>query len=46
MKTASLVLLALAGVITLLYSLLSVERAYGTFKDQLGGVSLSKLSEG
>lgn len=44
MKTASWVLLALGGVVTLAYSLLSVERAYGTYKDQLGGVSVSKLS--
>jgi|SRR5581483_8763317 len=44
MKTASWSLLAFAAVVTLLYSLLSVERAYGTFKDQLGGVSLQKLA--
>ncbi len=44
MKTASWVLLALAGVLTLLYSLLSVERAYGTYNDQLGGVSVRKLA--
>ena len=46
MKTASWVLLALAGVVTLGYSLLSVERAYGTYNDQIGGVSVQKLSEG
>src|SRR5437763_10667262 len=44
MKTASWVLLTLAGVLTLLYSLLSVERAYGTYNDQIGGVSVSKLA--
>ena len=46
MKTASWVLIALAGVVTLLYSLLSVERAYGTYHDQLGGVKVSELSAG
>ncbi len=46
MKTASWVLLALAGVLTLGYSLLSVERAYGAYNDQLGGVSVRKLAEG
>ena len=44
MKTASWVLLALAGVLTLLFSLLSAERAYGTYNDHIGGVSVSKLS--
>ncbi len=44
MKTASLVFLVLAAVVTLLYSFLQVQRAYGTYRDQLGGVSLSKLS--
>src|SRR5437588_6919248 len=44
MKTASWVLIALVGVVTLLYSLLSVERAYGTYNDRLGGVSVSKLA--
>src|SRR2546421_576331 len=40
MKTASWVLLALAGVLTLLFSLLSAERAYGTYNDHIGdGVS-------
>ena len=44
MKTASWVLLALAGALTLLFSLLSAERAYGTYNDHIGGVSVSKLS--
>ena len=46
MKTASWVLIALAGFITLAYSGLQVERAYGTYNDQLGGVSLRKLAAG
>lgn len=46
MKTASWVLLALVGVATLLLSLVSVARAYGTYNDSIGGVSLSKLSAG
>jgi hypothetical protein len=46
MKTASWVLLALAGVATLLLSLVSAARAYGTYNDSIGGVSASKLSAG
>ncbi|HMZ79556.1 MAG TPA: hypothetical protein PLL06_07640 [Acidobacteriota bacterium] len=46
MKTASWVVLALAGVLTLVFSLISVARAYGTYNDHIGGVSVSKLSEG
>jgi len=46
MKTASWVLLTLAGVAILLLSLVSVARAYGTYNDNIGGVSLSKLSAG
>ncbi|MBI4747451.1 MAG: hypothetical protein HY774_03140 [Acidobacteria bacterium] len=46
MKTASWVLLTLASVLTLVFSLVSVARAYGTSTDSLGGVSVSKLSEG
>lgn len=46
MKTASWVLLALAGVATLVISLLSAERAYGTYNDRIGGASLSQLSAG
>ena len=44
MKTASWMLLALAGVATLMISLVSAERAYGTYNDHIGGVSVSKLS--
>jgi hypothetical protein len=46
MKTASWVLLALAGVATLLLSLVSAARAYGTYDDRIGGVRLSELSAG
>ena len=46
MKTASWVLLALAGVATLLLSLVSAARAYGTYNDSIGGVSVSQLSAG
>jgi hypothetical protein len=46
MKTASWVLLAFVGVLTLLYSLLSAERAYGTYNDHIGGVSVRELSAG
>ncbi len=46
MKTASWVLLALVGVLTLLLSLVSAWRAYGTSGDQIGGRSMSQLSAG
>ena len=46
MKTASWVLLALAGVATLLLSLVSAARAYGTYTDSIGGVSVRELSAG
>jgi len=46
MKTASWILLALAGALTLLLSLVSVGRAYGTYRDQIGPASLSDLSAG
>lgn len=46
MKTASWVLLAFAGVATLAISLVSVERAYGTYNDHVGGVSVRELSAG
>ena len=46
MKTASWILLALAGALTLLLSLVSVGRAYGTYRDQIGPASLSELSAG
>jgi hypothetical protein len=46
MKTASWVLLAVVGVLTLGYSLLSAERAYGTYNDRIGGVSVKELSAG
>src|SRR5262245_25101191 len=46
MKTASWALLALAGVATLVLSLVSVYRAYGTYNDRIGGIRLSELSAG
>jgi hypothetical protein len=46
MKTASWVLLALAGVATLLLSLVAAARAYGTYNDRIGGVRVSELSVG
>ncbi|HEX8069944.1 MAG TPA: hypothetical protein VF546_08335 [Pyrinomonadaceae bacterium] len=46
MKTASWVLLALAGVATLALSLVSVARAYGTYNDRMGGVSVRELATG
>lgn len=44
MKTASWVLLALVGVATLAFSLLSASRAYGTYNDRIGGVRVSDLA--
>lgn len=46
MRTASWMLLALAGALTLLVSLNSARRAYGSERDQIGSVSLSELSVG
>ena len=46
MKTASWVLLTLAGAATLVISLVSVARAYGNAEDSLGGVSMSRLAAG
>ena len=46
MKTASWVLLALAGVATLAISLVSAARAYGTYRDRIGGVRVSELAAG
>jgi hypothetical protein len=46
MKTASWLLLALAGVATLGLSLVSAARAYGTYNDLIGGTSVSELSAG
>jgi hypothetical protein len=46
MKTASWVLLALAGALTLLVSLNSARRAYATDRDQIGPARLSELSVG
>jgi hypothetical protein len=46
MKTASWLLLALAGVATLGISLVSASRAYGTYNDRIGSVSVHELSAG
>ena len=46
MKTTSWVLLAFLGVVFLLYSLLQVARAYGTYNERLGGVRVSELGAG
>jgi hypothetical protein len=46
MKTASWILLTLAGALTLVGSLISVGVAYGTDSDQIGPASLSELSAG
>jgi hypothetical protein len=46
MKTASWVLLAVAGALTLLGSLASLGIAYGTDRDQIGPASLTELSAG
>ena len=46
MKTASWVLLALAGVATLAISLVSAARAYGTYRDRMGGIRVSELAAG
>jgi hypothetical protein len=46
MKTASWVLLALVGALTLLGSFVSLGIAYGTDRDQIGPVTLTELSAG
>ena len=46
MKTASWILLAIVGVLTLLGSLASLAVAYGTDRDQIGPASLTELSLG
>jgi len=46
MKTASWVLLAVVGVLTLLGSVGSLVVAYGTERDQIGPASLAELSAG
>jgi hypothetical protein len=46
MRTASWVVLAVAAIASLAYSLLSAERAYGTYDDTIGGVRLSELATG
>jgi hypothetical protein len=45
-KTVSWVLLLLAGVLTLLGSLVSLGIAYGSSRDQIGPASLTELSAG
>ncbi len=46
MKTASWILLAIVGALTVLASLASVGIAYGTDRDQIGPVTVSELSAG
>ena len=46
MKTASWILLAVAGTLTLLGSLVSLGFAYGSVVDQIGPASLTELSAG
>ena len=46
MKTASWILLAAVGALTLLGSLGSLAIAYGTDRDQIGSASLAELSAG
>lgn len=46
MKTASWMLLALAGALTLLVSLNSARRAYWTDSDEIGPASLKELAAG
>jgi hypothetical protein len=46
MKTASWILLTLAGVLTLLGSLVSLGVAYGSAEDRLGPVTLTELASG
>src|SRR5574341_1490306 len=46
MKTASWILLAVAGVLTMLGSLASLGIAYGSVEDQIGPASLTELASG
>lgn len=46
LNTASWIVLAFVGVATLALSLLSAQRAYGTYNDRIGGTSVSELSVG
>src|SRR6185369_6301637 len=46
MKTASWVVLALAGVLTLLASLASLNNAYFSGQERIGGVSIQDLANG
>jgi hypothetical protein len=46
MKTASWIILVVVGVLTLLVSLGSLGRAYGSAQDQIGPASLAELSAG
>jgi hypothetical protein len=46
MKTASWIILMLIGAATLLVSLNSVRRAYGSAQDRIGPATLTELSEG
>ena len=46
MKTASWIILVLAGALTLLASLSSLGVAYGSSQDQIGPATLTELTEG
>jgi hypothetical protein len=46
MKTASWIILVVVGALTLLGSLASMGRAYGSASDQIGNASLAELSVG
>src|SRR5215510_6810942 len=46
MKTASWILLAVVGLLTLLGSVVSLAIAYGTERDQIGPASLTELAAG
>ena len=46
MKTASWIVLALAGALTVLASLASLSNAYFSGQEQIGGVAIDKLADG
>jgi hypothetical protein len=46
MKTASWIVLVLAGGILMAFSLLSLYRAYGSYRDRLGPATVTELAQG
>ena len=46
MKTASWIVLVVAGGATLALGLLSLSRAYGSYRDRLGPATVSELAQG